>query len=147
MPQNSFVDEVIEGTLNYKGKNYTRCLRKYSWGDTDTLFSRVDERGTLYSLDSKSRQETVDIPGELKIDHTWVSSDGAWRYEIKSLSGTLTTPNDRFENCLVIKAEQLTGRDKEKLQVYYNYYAKGIGYVGSKLEKGLMAYLEKWELK
>ncbi|AYB30739.1 hypothetical protein D4L85_09160 [Chryseolinea soli] len=147
MQEHSFVDEVIKGTLKHKGKEYSRTVRKYSWGSTDTIFSRVDHKGTSYYLDVKSRQETMDIPGELKVGLAWISSDGAWKYMIKSLSETLSTPGNKFENCLVIKAEQVTGRDKEKLQTYYIYYVKDIGYVGSKVEQGLMAYLEKWELK
>ncbi|MEO7990261.1 MAG: hypothetical protein ABI663_12020 [Chryseolinea sp.] len=147
MGDNSFTDKIIEGTFSFSGKDYFKSLRKYSWGDEDVTYFRVDSTGTVVYLDPKSKLESVDVPGQPKIGDSWVSSDKAWKYEIIDTSATFKTPKQTFKDCLIIKAEQTTNRDKEKLQTYFNYYVKGIGYVGSKVDDGLMAYIESWAVK
>ena len=147
MGDNSFTDEITDNDYKFKGKTYFKNLRTYSWGDKDESYFRVDDTGTTYYLDTKSKLESVDIPGQPKVGDSWTSADKAWKYSIVDIAATFQTPKQTFNDCLIIKAEQATNRDKEKLQTYFNYYAKGIGFLGSKIDGGLMAYIEKWDVK
>jgi hypothetical protein len=88
----------------------------------DESYFRVDDTGTTYYLDTKSKLESIDIPGKQKIGDSWNSTDKAWKYSIIEIAATLQTPKQSFKDCLVIKAEQMTSRDREKLQIYFNYY-------------------------
>lgn len=147
MGDNTFTDEIIAGTFSFNGTNYFKNLRTYSWGDTDTSYIRVAGSGTTFYLDPKSNMESMDVPGKPETGYSWVSADNAWKYSVVDVAATFKTPNKSFENCLVIRAEQIGGRDGEKLQTYLNYYVRDIGYVGSLAGGELMAYIEKWELK
>jgi hypothetical protein len=143
----SFEDVITNQKFNYNSKSYFQSLRKYSWGQMDTSYYRIEKNGTIYYLDKESKKESIEIPGQPKISFRWTSSDKAWQYEIVGLNETLKTPKKEFLNCLVIKAEQISIRDKNKLPIYFNYYSKSIGYVGSKVDGQLMAYLIEWKLK
>lgn len=147
MQNSSYTTEVLKEPYTYNGVEYFQTETKYSWGTTDTNYLRVDEKGNELYLDPKSLTETVNMPANIELGYSWTSSDKTWKYEIFRLDEVLKTPKQSFNHCLVIKAEQLSERDKEKLSVYYNYYVDGLGYVGSKNEKGLMSYLTKYELK
>jgi hypothetical protein len=98
-------------------------------------------------LDTKSKLESIDVPGQPKTGDSWTSADKAWKYTIIDIAATFKTPIKTFKDCLIIKAEQVDNRDSEKLQTYFNYYVKDIGYVGSKVNGALMAYIEKWDVK
>jgi hypothetical protein len=147
MGDQSFTDEITNNNYEFNGKKYFKNLRTYSWGDTDVSYFRVDNTGTTYYLDTKSKLESIDIPGQPKVGDSWISTDKAWKYSIADIPATLQTPKQTFKDCLIIKAEQTTNRDKEKLQTYFNYYAKDIGFLGSKIDGGLMAFIEKWDVK
>ncbi|MEJ7643733.1 MAG: hypothetical protein WKF87_04010 [Chryseolinea sp.] len=147
MGDNSFTDEITDNSYKFNGRTYFTSLRTYSWGDKDVSYFRVDDKGTIYYLDSKSKLESIDVPGRPKNGDTWTSSDKAWKYSVIDITATFKTPKQIFNDCLIIKAEQVTSRDKEKLQTYFNYYAKDIGYIGSKFDGGPMAYIEKWDVK
>lgn len=147
MGELSFTDEITSNSYKFKGKTYFTNLRTYSWSATEISYFRVDENGTSYYLDIKSKLESTDLPGQPKVGDSWISTDKAWRYSIVDIAATLKTPKETFRGCLVIKAEQLTSRDKEKLQTYFNYYAKDIGFLGSMIDGELMAYIDKWDLK
>jgi len=147
MGDNSFTDEIVAGQFTHEGKDYLKKLRTYSWGDKDLSYFRVDNTGTTFYLDAKSKLECIDVPGQPKAGDSWTSADKAWKYTVTDIAGVLKTPTQTFKDCLIIKAEQLGNRDKEKLQIYLNYYVKDIGYVGSKVDGGLMAYIEKWDVK
>ncbi len=147
MGDQSFTDEITDNDFIFKEKTYFKNLRTYSWGATDESYFRVDEIGTIYYLDTKSKLESISIPAQPKVGDSWTSSDKAWKYSIVDIAAKFQTPKQTFNDCLIIKAEQTTNRDKEKLQTYFNYYAKDIGYVGSKIEGRLMAFIEKWDVK
>ncbi len=144
----SFSDEITDHSYSYNGKTYYTSLRTYSWGDKDISHYRVDTDGTVIYLDSKSKLESIEIPGRnAKTGYTWISSDKAWKYTIAKIAATFKTPKQTFTDCLLIKAEQVTGRDKEKLQVYFNYYVVGIGFVGSETSDSVLTYIEKWNVR
>jgi hypothetical protein len=147
MGDNAFTDEIVEGKFTNNGKDYFKSLRTYSWGDKDLSYFRVDDSGTTFYLDTKSKLESVDVPGQPKNGDSWTSADKAWKYTITEIAAIFKTPTQTFKDCLIIKAEQVDNRDSEKLQTYFNYYVKDIGYVGSKVDGGLMAYIEKWDVK
>ena len=147
MQNASYTTKVLKQFYKYKGVNYFQKITKYSWGTSNTNYIRIDKYGSEIYLDPKSFTETINMPAKIELGNSWISSDKSWRYEIFKMNEVLKTPNQTFNNCMVIKAEQLTERDKDKLSVYYNYYVDGIGYVGSKNEKGLMSYLINYKLK
>jgi hypothetical protein len=147
MGEHSFTDELTDNSYKFKGKTYFTNLRTYSWNATETSYFRVDENGTSYYLDIKSKQESIDLPGQPKVGDSWISTDKAWKYSVTDRAAILKTPKQTFKDCLVIKAEQLTNRDQEKLQTYFNYYAKDIGFLGSTIDGELMAYIDQWDLK
>jgi hypothetical protein len=147
MGDNSFTDEIVEGKFTNNGKDYLKSLRTYSWGDKDLSYFRVDNNGTTFYLDTKSKLESIDVPGQPKTGDSWASADKAWKYTIEDIAAIFKTPTRTFKDCLIIKAEQTGNRDSEKLQTYFNYYVKDIGYVGSKVDGGLMSYVEGWDVK
>ena len=147
MQNATYTTKVLDSFFTYKEVEYFQSETKYSWGMTEINYFRIDEEGNEIYLDSKSFTETVNMPSRIELGHAWISTDKTWKYEISGLNETLNTPEKIFKNCIIIKAEQLTGRDKGKLPAYYNYYADGIGYVGSKSEQGLVTYLTNYSLK
>lgn len=146
-PDGSFEDNITDHKLKHNNQYYFQSIRRYSWGAADTSYFRIGKDGTVYYLDQESKQESIEVPSQPKLSFKWTSSDKVWQYEIIELNATLKTPKKEFANCLVIKAEQISDRDKNKLPIYFNYYSKSIGYVGSEVDGQLMAYLSKWELK
>lgn len=147
MGNNSFTDEVVDGKFTQDGKDYFKSLRTYSWGDKDLSYFRVDSTGTTFYLDTKSKLESVNVPGQPKTDDSWTSADKSWKYTVTDIAAVFKTPTHTFSDCLIIKSEKVSDRDKEKLQTYFNYYAKDIGYIGSIVDGGLMAYIETWDVK
>jgi len=147
MQNTTYTKKILKRTFTHNRMKYFLTETKYSWGTKDINYFRVDEEGNEIYLDSKSLTETVNMPAIIELGNTWTSTDNTWKYEIFKLNETLKTPGQTFKNCMVIRAEQLTGRDKNKLPVYYDYYVDGIGHVGSKNEKGLMSYLTNYDLK
>lgn len=57
-------------------------------------------------------------------------------YTILKTGQSFTSGDTTFADCLLVECRQLTGRDKEKDDIYYLYYAKGFGYAGSTDNKG-----------
>lgn len=147
MQDGSFEDFITSEKFVHNQVEYFQSVRKYSWGAADTSYFRVNKDGTVYYLDAGSLKESIDVPANPKPSFKWVSADNAWRYEIVEVKTSFKTPNKTFKDCLVIKAEQISDSDKNKLNTYFNYYSKSIGYVGSKVNGELMAYLVKWDLK
>jgi len=147
MGNHSFVDEITRDNVKFDGKTYFESLRTYSWGTIDTSYYRTGTDGATYYRDPKSKQESIEIPAQPKPGQSWISSDKAWKYTIVDTSRTFKALQKEFNNCLLIKAEQISGRDKDKLAVYENYYLSGVGYVGSKLEGGLAVWIDSWTIK
>ncbi|MCR9080956.1 MAG: hypothetical protein NXH89_00930 [Cyclobacteriaceae bacterium] len=125
------------------GKEYSVRLIQYSWGKNDTVYFRTENQ-IVYYYDNKSHTESVEIPKEIKVGMTWISTDKAWKYEITSTKAKLETPVKKYKKLLEIKATQLQNRDKTKLAEYLNYYKKNVGNVASVTNGKLMTYkLEK----
>ncbi len=147
MPDATYTRQVLKTTHRFDGKDYFQMKTKYSWGEVVIDYVRIDNEGNEVYLDTKSLTETINLPKKAELGQSWTSTDGAWRYEVFALGATFITPKDTYENCLVIKAEQQTARDEDKHQIYYNYRADGIGYIGSKTENGIISFLNKYKLK
>ena len=141
MENASYTNEILEETVQLDGHEYFQSKTKYSWGKEVINLLRLDEHGNELYLDPISNTESINFPATPELGFSWVSTDGAWKYEVFKIGETLRTPNKNYKDCLVIKAQQLTGRDKEKLGLYFNYYMDNIGYVGSKNSDGLMSWL------
>ncbi|WKK74711.1 hypothetical protein QYS49_23890 [Marivirga salinae] len=142
----SYSTQVLEDFYNYHGRKYYQVEVKYSWGTTEINYKRKDKDGNEVYLNTKTGTESINIPSKLVEDYSWFSKDKSWKYKIIELNQILKTPVKTYENCLVIKAEQINYQDLNKFQVYYNYYVAGIGFVGSKDEYGLISYLSSYEL-
>lgn len=137
--------EFLKKTLTLNDHEYIQSVTSYSWGKSDTTNLRIDEQGNRIYLDPISLKESIDFPKDPEKGFSWKSTDGAWKYEIYDIGSTFASQKKTYTNCLVIKAEQITGRDKTKFKTYYNYYAEGIGYVGSKTNRGLISWMVKYK--
>lgn len=131
---------VIEGNIEIEGKKYFKIIRTYTFGENTESFARNEDQ-VSYSFDYKTKGETFTIPNELVVGKIWYQADNSWKYEIISVTATLKTPTDKYDNLLQIKASQLTNRDSEKLQKYDLFYQKGIGQIAAKGNGQLMTYL------
>lgn len=140
--QHTYTDSYLLEKSIKGEQEYCIRIRKYSWGDTDTALYREDETN-LYTWDQETGKETIDIPKKPVVGQVWFESDSSWRYEIVSINAKLKTPLKSYEGLVVIQAEQLTGRDKEKSSKYLNHYAEGIGYIGSVVNEKLLSYLKE----
>ena len=70
--------------------------------------------------------------------------DGSWSYRILKINQTFVTPEKEYPECILVECKQLTGKDKDKSNVYHLYYSKGYGYVGNIDKKGnVLSYLSK----
>jgi hypothetical protein len=141
----TYTKKILKKTVKKDGKEYFQSLTKYSWGNEVSILLRLDSLENEIYLDPKSNTESINFPANPKVGLSWLSTDGSWKYEILTIGTKFKTPIETYSNCLVIKAQQITGRDKEKLDLYYNYYVKDIGYVGSENSKGLMSWLTKYK--
>ena len=141
MKRGSYVRTVLKEDVEINGEKYTPIETVYSWGAKTTSHIRIDKEGNRIYLDSDSKLESIEFPANIKRGYKWKSTDEAWSYEIILLDAEFKIKKTEFNNCLVIKAEQLTGRDKTKSKVYYNFYAENIGYVGGTNEKEYGSWL------
>lgn len=139
-----FTDKIISSNHSLSGREYTMRVRYYSWGDTDTAYFRISEEG-LMTHDKETGGETIDVPTSPKTGDTWYESDRSWKYMIHATNAELNTPNKTYKNLLIIQATQLTGRDKDKLLQYHNYYAPGIGFIASVIDGKLLCYITDHE--
>lgn len=145
MKNASYTNEVLKKTIIVNAIEYYQSVTTYSWGSTDNIKLRIDSLGNELYLDPTSNTESINFPTSPQKDFSWISTDGAWKYEIFDIGPTFSSPSKTYKNCLIIKAKQITGRDKSKLQIYYNYYAEGIGYIGSKTPEGIMSWMTKFK--
>jgi hypothetical protein len=137
----SFEDYISEEKFTYNKIDYFQNIRKYSDGTAAISYYRIEKNGALHYLDNKSFKESIEIPSHPRLSFRWSSSDNKWHYKIVEVDSELKTPLHIFKNCIAIKAESNDG------SVYINYYSKGIGFVGSKADGKLVAYLSKWQIK
>jgi hypothetical protein len=135
--------EILGSKTEINGVEYFQELVKYSWGKEVVNHYRLVENGDLVYLDNKSKTESVIMPYVKDKGYSWTSADGAWKYEIHSTGQIFATPDNTYSNCLIIKATQLTQRDKKKHKFYLNYYVEDIGHVASVIENEIMNYLSE----
>ncbi|MBL0741920.1 hypothetical protein [Chryseolinea lacunae] len=139
-PDGSFEDIINEQKFTHHKIDYLQNTRKYSDGTVDITYFRIAKNGAVYYLDNKSFLETLEIPSNPKIAFRWTSADDKWQYEIIEVGAALKTPAHIFKNCIAIKAHS----NSKDGMTYINYYSKGIGFVGSKVDGKLIAYLTRW---
>ena len=152
VPGNSWAYETLNGTFEdkiigekyiYKGIVYYQNVRSYADGTAEVTYYRKDKNGATLYLDNKTFKESIEIPANPILSYRWLSSDGKWTYKIIEVGTTLKTPKgDLFKSCIAIQAQSNDGGG-----TFLNYYAEGIGFVGSKSGGQLVAYLVKWNTK
>ena len=140
-PDGTFEDHIDEHKFIHGKKSYFQNVRKYSDGTADITYYRV-QNGAVYYLDNKSFKESVEIPANPRISQQWNSADDQWEYKVVEVNAELKTPTRIFKNCIAIKAKSAVDGT-----TYINYYRKGIGFVASKMDNELVAYLTKWTIK
>lgn len=139
----SYVEYFLDKKQKMGPHEYSVRIRKYSWGDIDTAYYRMDEE-KFYHYNKLIRAESIVIPRSPVINQQWFESDSSWVYTIIKTGQTLQTPLKKYKNCVIVECRQLTGRDPEKSQGYYLYYSKGNGYVGNINDKGVvLSYLKE----
>lgn len=151
-PGNSWYYETMDGAFDefisdqpyiHKGIYYVQSIKKYSDKTTEVSLFRIAADGTVYYLDTETFKETPEIPAKPRLNYQWSSTDEKWKYKIIALGVELKTPNRIFKDCMAIKSTSQTDTN----QVYINYYAKGIGFVGTKVGGDLVTYLVRWSKK
>ena len=143
MGDKSFTEYYLIDKQQKGEYQYSVRVRQYSWGEADSSLFREGEK-YYYSRDKETHLETIEMPKDPIVNESWLESDSSWRYEVKSINATLKTPTCKYENLIMIEAEQLTGRDKNnKYPKYYNYYARGKGYIASVVNGKLLSYLKE----
>lgn len=140
-PDGSFEDYISERKFTHNKIDYFQNIRKYSDGTAEVSYYRIEKNGALFYLDNKSFKESIEIPANPRLSFRWASSDNKWQYKVVEVDTELKTPLHNFKNCIAIKAESNDG------STYINYYSKGVGFVGSKIDSELVCYLTKWQLK
>lgn len=143
--EGSFKVEVSKEKFIHNKTDYFQSIREYSDGTADIMYNRIGkENGIVYYLDAQSFKESIEIPANPRLNYTWTSTDSLWKYKVIEVGSTIKVPGQIFQNCIAIKAESLsTGGNGE---VYVNYYAKGIGYVATKINGTLSVYLQQYKI-
>lgn len=121
------------------GKEYSIREISYSWGEITKTLYRLENGNVMY-FDQKSNTENLIMPSEPKIGFKWKSDDDSWEYEIVDMNASLDTPTKKYSGLLLMKASQISNRDKNKLAQYLNYYEKGTGKIASFGNGKLMTY-------
>jgi hypothetical protein len=115
-----------------------------------TMFCRKDAEGNIYSYDDELNIESLFIPKKIKEGDTWMSSDKRLEFTIVSTRGTFESNSLVFNDCLVISTKILRprylGDSFDPSVVLFNYYCKGVGYVGSKPDDESGMALLRWEI-
>jgi len=130
--------EVIEDKFNFEGQEYYTVTRNYSWGLSDTTYSRIDSLGNEIHLDNESWKESIGIPKNTSLNYSWSDPDGSWKHQIYSKHERLVTPVKTYEDCLVVQGIH---KYKRKYTTIFLYFVKGIGHVGTKQDDKITLYL------
>lgn len=152
MGYHSFVDEIVQDDFSFNGKKYFMRLRKIKYAENDTLkidttYLRVTTDGSIRYLDRKLKKEINWIPNKPTIGQSWTSADNEWKFTIVETSASLQAMKKTYNNCIVIKEEQIEKRESGTAPVYIHYYSKDIGYAGMKVREGLAVWLLDYNLK
>ncbi len=137
-----FMDDKkeINGNLYYVG------IRKYSFGDIDTTYIRKSDINYL-QFNRITNSESVLLPITPKIGDNWLENDGSWKYEVIEEKATFKTSYKNYDDCILVKCNQLTNRDFDKDEEYLLYYSKEFGFVGNvDKEKKILSYLKEIKL-
>jgi hypothetical protein len=132
--EDTFRDYFKNAGKKIGGRDYAVKVREYSSGP-DTSYYRMDETN-FYHYDVKRGAESVVLPRRPKVGQTWLESDKSWKYTILKTGQSFTSGDTTFSDCILMECKQMSGRDKNKDEIYYLYYAKGFGYAGSVDKEG-----------
>lgn len=134
-------DYFLDKRLDTNGHRYYIRIRAFK-NRNDTSFFR-ETTDNFVSLDRKTLTETIVMPKKPIVGQTWEGSDGNWIFVVKEIDAILETPTKNYTNLVNIEARQRTKAEKNKFEKYNNFYALGIGYVGSVVDGKLFSYRKK----
>lgn len=127
-------------TVVINEKSYIKCITNFGYSQSISFYREEGDR-VLY-IKPNQTLETVQIPENISVGLVWYESDSTWKYTVKSLKETLETPEANYLNCLVIQSENVNYKsNSEYFKQYFQYYQKGRGYIGTKLEGRLYSYV------
>lgn len=136
-----FTEQFLDKKLDTNGHSYYIRIRAYTHRNDTSYFRGTDDN--FVSLDRKTLSETIVIPKKPFVGQTWEGAEGNWKYVVKDIDASLVTPAKNYTGLVNIEAIQQTGADKNKFKKYNNFYARGIGYVGSVIDDRLFTYWKK----
>ncbi|WP_266203824.1 hypothetical protein [Pontibacter kalidii] len=137
----TFAEYYLIKQFTFNNQLYSARVRVYNEANVDTAYFRENKEGVVY-IDPKTFIETVDLPKDPKPGQKWQEPTN-WVYEVKSIDATLETPIKNWSNLIEIEAKQTTGETKDKFMKYSNFYAEGIGFVGSIVDNELIAFFKE----
>jgi len=138
----AFVDYFLPNTFKIGTFEYDARVRSYYSGQKDTAYLREDALN-YYSMDLQLNKESILLPKQVTVGQKWFEADSSWSYEILDINKTYKTPAKTYKNLVEVLCTQLTGRDKNKSQVYHLFYAEKLGFVGSVSSRNYKCYLAK----
>jgi hypothetical protein len=146
MGNHSFNDEIVQDNFLFNGKKYFTKVRTITYASggikVDSSFLRITSEGTIRIMDPKSKKEMDWIPAKQSVGQSWLSTDGEWKFTIVEISAAFRGLKKAYENCIVIKEENI--KEPEFQNIYYHYYSKGLGYAGMKVGDGIAVWLNNW---
>jgi hypothetical protein len=137
-----FVVEILEGKEVLKDQSYYQVKTASFQAEgaeaayTQVSYSRVDDKGNVFSYDSESSDELF-FPADVVKDKSW--SVGNSEFKVLELKGSIETPKGTYEDCVVLTRT-------ENGQVISSYFKKDIGLVAIRMGELLMAYLTDYSL-
>lgn|GEM_PF-2553519 len=140
-----FVDRYFKPTITNE-LAYCMRIRFNSWDDRDTAYFREDKKNYYACTDLNRTYDYIEIPKRPKARQIWYNIDSSWTYTILSIDTNLVTPAKTYEHVVAIQALQPEERNNLHTN-YINYYAGGIGFVGSVVDKKLFCYLTEIQEK
>lgn len=121
------------------GKEYIKQTINYN-NDLSIAYYRNDNGNVVY-MKPGQKEETIEVPANPQPGMVWYESDSTWIYKITDLKGKLKTPASKFINCLVIQSEHIENNAADKGVLYMQYYQRGRGYVGTKINGQVYSYM------
>lgn len=138
-PNDGFRYVYSSDSLKIKDKFYRTRTKVYESGKTNEAYFRKENKAVYY-YNEKTESQSLLLPSEIKKGVKWNSTCGTYRYKIKDLDATLSTPFCKFEELLEI--EILNRENNTKFQFYYK---KGVGVVGNNIEDKPFSFIEPEE--
>ncbi len=135
-PKDGFSYVYSADSLKINGKFYRTRTKIYKSGKTNEAYFRKENKAVYY-YNEQTETPSLLLPSEIKKGMKWNSTCGTYRYKIKSIDATLSTPYCDFEKLLEI--EILNKNNNTKYQFYYK---KGVGVVGNNINDNPFSFIE-----